>query len=264
MTILRGLELQLAHAQLKKSRPSLSSSSLPKELKIVLTYGTLYIYYHYWTTVLAHSGGGEMQGICCREKHNWLHEDHDVGITETILITTQLIARIMGSMFLTSTCVKELRITSIAIVGMLVLAGATLVYGMQGAMMYHCPVGYIMRALLWGAMVVVSTALMVDSYNLIAIHTYEQVQHVKQDVITMYQKKELQAISIVSNLHYLCNHHGALMDIRRCERQSDWRGKEVKCIKGGKFTCGCKILKKKGKEKKGHTITRLKEWLETV
>ncbi|KAI6102029.1 hypothetical protein EDD16DRAFT_1495039 [Pisolithus croceorrhizus] len=135
------------------------------------------------------------------------------GITKTILITTWLIARTMGSMFLTCTCIEELGITPIAVVGcilacmgaaihtwcyqalgqlfmfkftilsnhklimsgsyafmqhpsymgrMLALAGATLVYGMQGAMMYHFPVGYIMWAPLWGAMVVISTALMVD------------------------------------------------------------------------------------------------------
>lgn len=46
--------------------------------------------------------------------------------------------------------------------GMLALAGATLVYGTQGGMMCHCPVGYTVWAPLWSVVVVVSTALMVD------------------------------------------------------------------------------------------------------
>ncbi|KAI6137951.1 hypothetical protein BKA82DRAFT_961257 [Pisolithus tinctorius] len=43
---------------------------------------------------------------------------------------------------------------------MVLLAGITLVYGTQGSMMYHCPVGYELWALLWSALVIFSSLMM--------------------------------------------------------------------------------------------------------
>lgn len=40
------------------------------------------------------------------------------------------------------------------------LAGITLVYGTQGSMMYHCPIGYKLWAPFWSALVIVSCIMM--------------------------------------------------------------------------------------------------------